>query len=230
MMAPRASAPNELYRASLVQWPGPELPSSLTGVDARIIVMTGYNFPRAATRWGHVLHCHGGREGGSYGPARRPGPSTGNLGIGPVDAFQKRYDAVVVMPDGMSPERTQRIRQYGSDIVFTPGTEMTCSRPSKRPRRWARRSDSFVLAQFEDTANYRFHYHVTGNAILDRVDGEIGLRPRRSAGTRRRGPHQGQAPGLSGRARSPCSAPPRSTAARATTASRASATKWPRPS
>ena len=40
-----------------------------------------------------------------------------------MDAFQKRYDAVVVMPDGMSPERTQRIWQYGSDIVFTPGTE-----------------------------------------------------------------------------------------------------------
>ena len=42
------------------------------------------------------------------------GPSTGNFGIGTAYVSRlKGYPAVVIMPEGMSAERYQRIRQYG---------------------------------------------------------------------------------------------------------------------
>ena len=48
--------------------------------------------------------------------------STGNAGIAcSATAAIKGYDCVIVMPEGMSPERKRMIEAYGARIVLTPG-------------------------------------------------------------------------------------------------------------
>ena len=48
--------------------------------------------------------------------------STGNAGIAcSMTAAIKGYDCVIVMPEGMSPERRRMIEAYGARIVLTPG-------------------------------------------------------------------------------------------------------------
>jgi cysteine synthase len=72
------------------------------------------------------------------------------------------------MPDNMSRERYERIRKYGGDLDLTPGTESdviltlerTHSEYVSKPEKYV------VLAQFELLPNYRFHRHVTGDAVL----------------------------------------------------------------
>jgi cysteine synthase A len=48
--------------------------------------------------------------------------STGNAGIAcSAIAAVKGYDCVIVMPEGMSPERKRMIEAYGAEIVLSPG-------------------------------------------------------------------------------------------------------------
>ena len=58
------------------------------------------------------------------GDSRIIGPSTGNFGIGMAYMSKlKGYPAIVIMPERMSAERYQRIRQYGGNLDLTPGSE-----------------------------------------------------------------------------------------------------------
>ncbi len=176
MLHPRSQARNNLYR---IGWHGVplELPSHVTGVDARIVVMMGYTFPSGSHKVGATYSIvMEAEKDGLISPERTRliGPSTGNFGIGTAwTSFQKGYDGVVVMPDGMSPERTARIRAYGSDIVFTPGTESDVILTIEKAKELGQEPDTYVLAQFENFANYRFHYYVTGTSILEKVGGRI---------------------------------------------------------
>jgi cysteine synthase A len=48
--------------------------------------------------------------------------STGNAGIAcAATSAIKGYDCVIVMPEGMSPERKRMIQAYGAELVLTPG-------------------------------------------------------------------------------------------------------------
>jgi len=176
MLHPRGPAKNNLFR---IGWHGVALvlPKAVTGVDARIVVMLGYTFPSGSHKVGatYSIVMEAEKEGRiTPGVTRVVGPSTGNFGIGTAwTAFQKGYEGVVVMPDGMSPERTARIRAYGSDIVFTPGTESDVILTIEKAKEIGAEPNTYVLAQFEDFANYRFHYFVTGTSILEKVDGRI---------------------------------------------------------
>jgi cysteine synthase len=176
MLHPRGQAPNNLYR---IGWHGVPLvlPREVTGVEASIVVMLGYTFPSGSHKVGptYAIVMEAEKDGLiAPGRTRLIGPSTGNFGIGTAwTTFQKGYDGVVVMPDGMSPERTARIRAYGSDIIFTPGTESDVILTIEKAKELGREPDTYVLAQFENFANYRFHYHVTGNSVLEKVHGRI---------------------------------------------------------
>lgn len=176
MLHPREQAVNNLYR---IGWHGVplELPSEVTGVDARIVVMLGYTFPSGSHKVGatYSIVMEAEKDGLiAPGRTRLIGPSTGNFGIGTSwTSFQKKYEGLVVMPDGMSPERTARIRNYGSDIVFTPGTESDVILTIEKAKELGREPDTYVLAQFENFANYRFHWYVTGTSILEKVHGRI---------------------------------------------------------
>ncbi|MEZ4868110.1 MAG: pyridoxal-phosphate dependent enzyme [Caldilineaceae bacterium] len=153
------------------------LPKELTGVQANIIVLSGRTFPSGSMKVGPAyatLAEAEARHGLRPGDKSVIGPSTGNFGIGTAYiSLLKGYHAIVVMPDNMSQERYERIRNYEGALDLTPGTEsdviLTLERTHNeyvaKPERYV------VLAQFELLPNYRFHRHVTGDAVVQAAQG-----------------------------------------------------------
>ncbi len=148
------------------------LPRELTGVDANIIVLSGRHFPSGSMKVGPAYATLAEEEalnGLRPGEKTVIGPSTGNFGIGTAYVSKlKGYRAVVVMPDNMSKERYERIRRYGGELDLTPGTESDVILTLERTHsEYVSKPDEYVvLAQFELLPNYRFHRHVTGDAVV----------------------------------------------------------------
>ncbi|MGZ4839575.1 MAG: pyridoxal-phosphate dependent enzyme, partial [Terriglobales bacterium] len=103
------------------------LPQTLTGVQANIVVLVGRGFPSGSHKVGPAYATlMEGELAGEIHPGENTiiGPSTGNFGIGVAYISKlKGYPAVVIMPEQMSAERYQRIRQYGGKLDLTPGSE-----------------------------------------------------------------------------------------------------------
>ncbi len=151
------------------------LPRELTGVQANIVVMLGGGFPSGSHKVGPA-YCTlmEGEVAGEIAPGRNTivAPSTGNFGIGAAYVARlKGYSAIVIMPDGMSAERYQRIRQYGGRLDLTPGSESDVILVLERTETYKNDPRYKVLAQFEMLANYRFHRRVTGGSALAAVRG-----------------------------------------------------------
>jgi cysteine synthase A len=117
-----------------ITWRGPSnwirhvaLPNRLTGVDANILVLTGCYFPSGSHKVGAAYSTL--MEDELAGEIQRSvntiiAPSTGNFGIGSAYVAKlKGYSSVVIMPEQMSAERYQRIRQYDGQLDLTPGSE-----------------------------------------------------------------------------------------------------------
>jgi cysteine synthase len=153
------------------------LPRELTGVQANIIVLSGRNFPSGSMKVGPAYVTLAEAEafdGLRPGAKTVIGPSTGNFGIGTAYVSRlKGYPAVVVMPDNMSMERYERIRQYGGELDLTPGTESDVILTLERTHAaYVSKPDQYVvLAQFELLPNYRFHRFVTGDAVVQAAEG-----------------------------------------------------------
>ena len=62
-------------------------------------------------------------EKGAIGPGQTIlEPTSGNTGISlAMICSRKGYPLKVVMPDNVTPERTQLLRMYGAEIVYSPG-------------------------------------------------------------------------------------------------------------
>jgi cysteine synthase len=153
------------------------LPKELTGVQANIIVLSGRNFPSGSMKVGPAYATLAEAEAlQKLRPGDRTviGPSTGNFGIGTAYiGLLKGYHAIVVMPDNMSQERYERIRNYEGALDLTPGTESDVILTLERTHNEyvAKPEKYVVLAQFELLPNYRFHRHVTGDAVVQAAKG-----------------------------------------------------------
>ncbi len=153
------------------------LPKELTGVQANIIVLSGRNFPSGSMKVGPAYATLAEEEalrGLRPGDKSVVGPSTGNFGIGTAYVgLLKGYHAVVVMPDNMSQERYERIQKYEGALDLTPGTESDVILTLERTHQeYIAKPDKYVvLAQFELLPNYRFHRHVTGDAVVQAAKG-----------------------------------------------------------
>ncbi|MGH2347862.1 MAG: PLP-dependent cysteine synthase family protein [bacterium] len=152
------------------------LPRELTGVDANIIVLLGKDFPSGSHKVGPVYTTLLEAElDGQASPETKTlvAPSTGNFGIGASYVGRlKGYRVIVVMPDGMSRERYDRIRRYGGELDLTPGTESDVILTLERTHEaYMRRAEYLVLEQFSLLPNYRFHRAVTGRAALEAASG-----------------------------------------------------------
>lgn len=151
------------------------LPKELTGVEANILVLVGRDFPSGSHKVGPA-YCTllEGELAGEIAPGVNTiiGPSTGNFGIGTAYiAHLKGYCAVVIMPDQMSAERYQRIRQYGGRLDLTPGSESDVILVLERTEQYKKDAHNKVLAQFELLPNYRFHRYVTGRSAIEAARG-----------------------------------------------------------
>lgn len=150
------------------------LPPELTGVKANIVMLLGCGYPSGSHKVGpaYSILVEAEVDGLIQPGTRMIGPSTGNFGIGVTYVSKlKGYPATVVMPEGMSAERYERIRKYGGELDLTPGTESDVILVLERVQEIKNRPNQYVLAQFEMMPNYRFHRHVTGAAALDVVEG-----------------------------------------------------------
>jgi len=175
-----AAHANELDPINLynITWRKPDnsirhivLPKKLTGVEANIVVLVGREFPSGSHKVGPAYATL--MEGELAGEIHRGentiiGPSTGNFGIGVAYISKlKGYPAIVIMPEQMSAERYQRIRQYGGKLDLTPGSESDVILVLERTEHYKKDARNKVLAQFELLPNYRFHRHVTGGSALE---------------------------------------------------------------
>ena len=148
------------------------LPHELTGVDAEIVVLYAKDFPTGSHKVGAAYSVLLEKElSGEVDPSVHTlvWPSTGNYGIGGAwVGCRMGFDAIVILPEEMSKERFEQIRSYGARIIATPGSESNVKEIYDKT--WElRRADPNVrvLNQFEVMGNYRFHYYVTGNTIVE---------------------------------------------------------------
>ena len=175
-----AERANELDPANLfnITWREPDgriryevLPKELTGIEANLLVMVGRGFPSGSHKVGPAYSTlMEGELAGEIEPGvnRIIGPSTGNFGIGTAYVSRlKGYSAVVIMPEQMSAERYQRIRQYGGELDLTPGSESDVILVLERTEHYKKDPRNKILAQFELLPNYRFHRYVTGRSALE---------------------------------------------------------------
>jgi cysteine synthase A len=148
-----------------------ELPSEITGVKAKIVLLLGKYFPTGAHKVGAAYGCLAPRiTTGQYDPTYHKAvwPSTGNYCRG--GAFDSKLmgtESVAILPEEMSKERFTWLRdEIGSEVIATPGCESNVKEIYDKCWEIKRtREDCIVFNQFEEFGNSVWHYHTTGNAI-----------------------------------------------------------------
>src|SRR5208283_218807 len=146
-----------------------ELPSSLTGVPARIIVLVGKWFPTGAHKVGAAFSCLVPRlVTGQFDPTTQKAvwPSTGNYCRGGAfDCALLDCTAVAILPEGMSKERFVWLKEIGAEVIATPGTESNVKEIYDKC--WELKKDplNIVFNQFDEFGNPIWHYNVTGPAL-----------------------------------------------------------------
>src|SRR3954463_13492412 len=110
--------------------------------------------------------------------AIRPGqtilePTSGNTGISlGLICSRKGYPLKVVMPDNVTEERTQLLRMYGAEIVYSPG-EQGSNGAVAMALELAERDPSYYMPyQYGNQANPLAHYTGTAVEILEEL-GEV---------------------------------------------------------
>jgi len=97
----------------------------------------------------------------------------GNTGIGLAFAAAVRgYRMILTMPESMSRERTALLRQYGAEVVLTPGILMAAA--VARAREITERTPGAInLDQFSNPANPAVHRRTTGVEIWNDTSGGV---------------------------------------------------------
>lgn len=94
-------------------------------------------------------------------------PTSGNTGISLAMAARlKGYKLVCVMPENTSAERTQILRMWGAEIVYSPGAGGSNEAVRVARRMAAEHPDWVMLYQYGNPANAGAHYATTGPEIL----------------------------------------------------------------
>lgn len=147
-----------------------EIPSALSGVPTKIICMVGKYFPTGCHKVGASFGCLVPRlVTGQFDASSEKAvwPSTGNYCRG--GAFNSKLlavDSIAILPEGMSKERFDWLRQIAGETIATPGTESNVKEIFDKVHELrATRDNIMIFNQFEEFGNYMWHYNVTGPAI-----------------------------------------------------------------
>ena len=93
-------------------------------------------------------------------------PTSGNTGIGlAMVAAVKGYQVVFVMPETMSIERRKILKQFGAQIILTPGNQ-GMSGAVAEAERLAQQDGYFMPGQFQNPANPEIHRKTTAREII----------------------------------------------------------------
>jgi cysteine synthase len=98
-------------------------------------------------------------------------PTSGNTGISLAMICRiKGYPLRVVMPDNVTEERTQLLRMYGAEIVYSEGAKGSNGAVEMALEMAGADSSVYMPYQYGNEANPRAHYDGTAVEILDEVD------------------------------------------------------------
>jgi [CysO sulfur-carrier protein]-thiocarboxylate-dependent cysteine synthase len=98
-------------------------------------------------------------------------PTSGNTGISlAMICARKGYRLRVVMPENVTPERTQLLRMYGAEIVYSEGSKGSNGAVEKALAMAAEDPSCYMPDQYGNQANPNAHYNGTALEILEELD------------------------------------------------------------
>jgi cysteine synthase len=163
-----------------------EIPKEITGVKARIIGLVGKFFPTGAHKVGATYGCLvpymiTGRFNPEYHKA--VWPSTGNYCRG--GAFNSALlsvHAVAILPEEMSKERFDWLKEIGAEVFATKGCESNVKEIYDKCHELEAESDEYlVFNQFDQFGNAIWHHEITGYTI-EKLFGQIRGKGQRISG------------------------------------------------
>ena len=157
-----------------------ELPSALTGVDARIIALVGKWFPTGAHKVGAAYGCLApALISGRFDPSRHKAvwPSTGNYCRGGAfDGYLMGVTSIAILPEQMSAERFEWLKTVGAEVIATPGCESNVKEIYDKCWELKRtRDDVVIFNQFDEFGNAVWHHACTGPAIEEMMEERGGV-------------------------------------------------------
>ncbi len=155
-----------------------ELPSELTGVEARIIGLVGKYFPTGAHKVGASFGCLVPRLiTGQFNPSvhKAVWPSTGNYCRGGAyDSALLACESIAILPEEMSQERFDWLNTVAGEIIKTPGSESNVKEIFDKVWELRKTRDNIsVFNQFDEFGNYLWHYDITGHAMEEVLEKEL---------------------------------------------------------
>ena len=109
----------------------------------------------------------------------RPGqtilePTSGNTGISlALICSRKGYKLKVVMPENVTPERTQLLEMYGAEIIYSEGAKGSNGAVEKALAMAEADASYYMPYQYGNEAIPGAHYHGTAVEILEELDGDV---------------------------------------------------------
>ncbi|MBJ2354864.1 pyridoxal-phosphate dependent enzyme [Sphaerochaeta sp. S2] len=155
-----------------------EVPREITGVKARILALVGKWFPTGAHKVGATYGCLApALVSGNFDSVHQQAvwPSTGNYCRGGAyNSALLNCDSIAILPEEMSQERFNWLKEVAGEVIATPGCESNVKEIFDKCHELdAERGNNIVIFnQFDQFGNYLWHYKVTGAAILEALKQE----------------------------------------------------------
>ncbi len=147
-----------------------EIPREITGIKAQVIGLVGKFFPTGAHKVGATYGCLApylvtGRFNPEYHKA--VWPSTGNYCRGGVfNSNLLAVHSVAILPEEMSKERFDWLRERADEVYATPGCESNVKEIYDKCHELEAESDEYLIFnQFDQFGNAVWHYEITGSTI-----------------------------------------------------------------
>lgn len=102
--------------------------------------------------------------------------STGNAGIACAFAGKLMgYPVTIILPDGMSIERSKIMHAYGAKLIYTPGAESDVDLCLQKQEELIEKNPGkyWVPSQYTNTDNIMAHYLTTGPEIWEQAGGKV---------------------------------------------------------